>query len=83
MYFTINDLDFFDLNLSYLVGTTNMMIKEYKKSNVHLVINLDDNSVTYPCINIKKILKNNNQEKKFMKNLCQMINKDSNDINWK
>ncbi|KRX09438.1 hypothetical protein PPERSA_01638 [Pseudocohnilembus persalinus] len=72
MYFTIQSLDSLKSSKSYLIGTTNTLIKN--NQNVDLVIDLDKkNQLSFKNTTLEKMCKLNNKEKKFMDGLVKEV----------
>ena len=67
--FTLQDLDMFVDNQSYLIGTTNQLIPTFPKAKPDVVINLDTGKFDIQNLKLVGVMKLSKTEKKFMQTL--------------
>ena len=66
LYFTIQNLDALKNKESYLIGTTNLLIKTHKNTQADMLVDVDKSTIEFKCEKFQKLLQLNSGEKKFI-----------------
>lgn len=66
LYFTIQNLDALKTKESYLIGTTNLLIKTHKNTQADMLVDVDKSTIEFKCEKFQKLLQLNSGEKKFI-----------------